>query len=170
MVYLKQLKSILFHKWHVLRVGLIVGKIPLWRLLLHDWSKFSPTEFIYYARYKYGNGLSANKYKPKWAKSWLHHLHHNPHHPEHWLLSWRGDPKFYDDVGESIAPWVVVLPMPDAYVSEMIADMMATSKEFTGSYDITKWLSENISKMRLHSESEIQLKHLAREACKKLSD
>lgn len=35
---------ILKHKWFVLLAGLEVG-VPLWRLIIHDWSKFTPAEF-----------------------------------------------------------------------------------------------------------------------------
>lgn len=152
MVYWKQLKSLLFHKWHVLKAGLMIGGIPLWRLILHDWSKFAPVEYINYSRYKYGI-----KSIDGWAKAWLHHLHHNPHHPEHWVLSWRGDPSWYDALGESIAEYVTLLPMPETYVREMVADMIATSKEITGSNVIAVWLNENGPKMRLHPDTIVRL-------------
>ncbi len=143
----------------------MVGNIPLWRLIVHDWSKFSPIEFVNYAQYKYGVRYKGEegKYKRLWAVSWLHHLHHNPHHPEHWLLSWRGDSDFYDDLGESAARFVTVLPMPETYVCEMIVDFMATSKEKTGSYDITEWANTNVPKMRLHRDTITRLNDVMRE-------
>lgn len=155
-IYWKQLKSLLFHKWHVLRVGvLVVGNIPLWRLVVHDWSKFSFVEFVYYAQYKYEIRYKSQeqRYKRRWAAAWLHHLHHNPHHPEHWLLSWGGDPDFYDDLGESAARFVTVLPMPEIYVREMVVDFIATSKERTGSYDISKWVNTHVPEMQLHQDT-----------------
>jgi len=148
MIYWKQFKSLLTHKWYVLKAGLFVGGIPLWRLIIHDWSKFMPVEFINYSHFKYGV-----KDKKQWAKAWLHHLHHNPHHPEHWILSWRGDPKYYDDLAEPIAEFVSVQPMSETYVREMVADMLATSKEVTGNWDIAVWLNKNGSSMRLHNEA-----------------
>jgi len=157
-IYLEQLKSLMFHKWHVLKVGLIVGNIPLWRLVIHDWSKFAPVEFINYSRYKYGV-----KNKAEWAKAWFHHLHHNPHHPEHWLLSWRGNPNFYDGLGESRGPFITTLAMPEIYVREMIVDFMATSKELTGSYDISLWLNQNGPAMLLHNDTEIRLDRIMTE-------
>lgn len=157
-IYWEQLKSLLFHKWHVFKVGWMIGYIPLWRLIVHDWSKFSPVEFINYSRYKYGI-----KSIDGWAKAWLHHLHHNPHHPEYWLLSWRGDPDYYSGFGKSVAPFVTALPMPETYVREMVADMMATSKEISGSYDTTVWLDENRAKMQLHDETIVKLNDVMRE-------
>ncbi len=165
MVYWEQFKSVLFHKWHVFRVGLMIGGIPLWRLIFHDWSKFSPTELFGYA----GN-IGGVVSKERWAKSWLHHLHHNPHHPEHWVLSWRGNPDFYNEVGEPAAEFITVLPMPETYVREMVADMMATGKKVTGSYDIAMWLNENGPKMRLHSDTVARLDRVMREVGYFLTD
>ena len=142
----------MFHKWHVLKAGLILGNIPLWRLIIHDLSKLYPVEFINYSRYKYGV-----KSKAEWAKAWFHHLHHNPHHPEYWLLSWRGNPNFYDGLGESRGPFRTMLAMPETYVREMVVDFMATSKELTGSYDISRWLNQSGPEMLLHNDTKIRL-------------
>ena len=151
MIYLKYLRSLLFHKWYVFLAGNLLN-VPLWRLIIHDWSKFTPIEFFGYA----GNigGVSS---KEKWAIAWLHHLHHNPHHPEHWVLSWRGDPNYYDDLGEVVADFVTVLPMPKTYVHEMIADMLATGKMVTGHWDMATWLNANGPSMNLHSNT---IKHI----------
>lgn len=147
MIYWKQLKSLLLHKWYVFLVGRRVG-VSLWRLVIHDWSKFMPVEFVNYARYKYGV-----KDTREWSKAWLHHLHYNPHHPEHWLLSWHGNPNFYDEVGEYISSFVTLLPMPETYVREMIADMSATSKAITGSWNISSWLNKNGPDMHFRDET-----------------
>ena len=40
--HLRYLSYVLRHKWYVLWAGLWLG-VPLWRLLIHDWSKFSRT-------------------------------------------------------------------------------------------------------------------------------
>lgn len=148
MIYLKQLKVLLIHKWYVFRIGLTIGNIPLWRLLIHDWSKFTPTEFIPYARYKFRDGG-----RKEWSIGWKHHLHHNPHHPEHWVLLWHGDPKFYSDIGNDIGKYISVLPMPEIFVREMLADMHATSKQISGDYDISRWLNNNGPKMFFHPDT-----------------
>lgn len=146
-IYWKQLKSVLLHKWYVLQAGRLTD-VPLWRLLIHDWSKFTPVELVNYSRWKY-----SNKSKRGWAIAWLNHLHHNAHHPEHWVLSWRGNPEFYNNIASPIAPFVTLLPMPEIYVREMLADMMATSKQVTGSWDIANWLNQNGPGMHLHDET-----------------
>lgn len=47
--HLKYLSYVLRHKWFVLVAGLKTGA-PLWRLLIHDWSKFLPCEWGPYTR------------------------------------------------------------------------------------------------------------------------
>ena len=43
-------KYLLKHKWHVLRAGLKLN-VPLWRLVVHDWSKLTPIEWFAYTAY-----------------------------------------------------------------------------------------------------------------------
>ena len=52
MVYFKYLSYVLRHRWFVFIECCKLG-IP-WRGLVHDLSKFIPSEFIPYARYFYG--------------------------------------------------------------------------------------------------------------------
>ena len=148
-VYLRFLWSLLRHKWFVLQAGLEVGCIPLWRLIAHDWSKFTLVEFGRYARWHFSDVGD----KEQWAAAWLHHQGLNPHHPEYWLLSWRGDPDFYDGVGEKVADYIVALPMPMTYVREFIADLMGASRAYTGSWDISAWLNREGLKWYLHSDT-----------------
>ncbi len=155
-VYQKQAKSLSFHKWHIIKAGLLVGGISLRRLLIHDMSKLSRIEFANYSRFKYGI-----KSIDGWAQAWLHHLHHNKHHPEYWFLSWHGeDPDFYHGLGKHVAPFVTVLAMPRIYVREMIVDWMATSMEKTGSYDIAAWLNEHGPKMNIHDDTLVRLDNI----------
>jgi hypothetical protein len=145
--YLHQLRAILLHRYYFFRAGSFLG-LPLWLLLAHDLSKFVPVEFVNYSRWKYGAQDKAG-----WARGWLHHLHVNKHHPEYWVVSWSGDPDFYSGIGERVADCINVLPMPEMYVKEMIADWMATSKERTGSYDIAGWVNENGPKRFFHDDT-----------------
>lgn len=157
MIYLKFLWSLLRHKWFVLRASRLV-RVPLWRAVIHDWSKFLPIEFVNYARWHFGiRSLDG------WARAWGHHQNHNPHHPEYWLLSWRGDPDFYRGLSQRVADFVVVLPMPEIYVREMIADFLGTSRAYTGSWDIDEWLDENKPKMILHDETVMLIAVVMRE-------
>lgn len=157
MIYWEQFKSVLIHKWFVFLAGRLTG-VSFWRLIIHDWSKFTPVELFGYAG-NIGGAVS----KEKWAKSWLHHLHHNPHHPEHWILSWRGDPEFYNQLAEPIAPFVGLLPMSEIFVREMIADMMGTSKKMTGSWNIANWLNQNGPNQHFHDDTIIIIDKVMKE-------
>ena len=147
MVYWQQFKSLWKHKYFVLFIGLEL-KVPIWRLIVHDWSKFLPIEFFRYARWKFGDATNE-----EWARGWLHHLHCSPHHPEHWILSWHGNPAFYDKVGEKIDRFVTVVPMPEVHVREMLADMHATGKEVTGHWDISAWFNATGPYTYFHSKT-----------------
>lgn len=50
--HLRYLSYVVRHKWFVLLAGLRV-RAPLWRLLIHDWSKFTPSEWGPYVRFFY---------------------------------------------------------------------------------------------------------------------
>lgn len=50
---LAYLRYMLRHKWYVFLAGLVVGA-PLWRLLVHDWTKFLPREWGPYVMKFYG--------------------------------------------------------------------------------------------------------------------
>jgi hypothetical protein len=164
MIYLEQLWLVLLHKWYVFLAGQIT-KAPFWRLVIHDWSKFGLTEMFGYA----GN-IGGKVSKKRWAKSWLHHLHCNPHHPEHWILSWHGNSEFYNELAEPIAPFVVLLPIPETYVREMVADWMGASKMITGSWDISNWLNKNGPNMYLHDDTIVLIDKIMKEIGYQLTD
>ncbi len=148
MIYLRYLWSLLRHKWFILRASRLTG-LPLWRAIIHDWSKFLPVEFVNYAKWHFGTKSLAG-----WAKAWGHHQHHNPHHPEYWVLAWHGeDPDFYRSLGRRVTDFVTVLPMPEVYVREMIADLLAASRTYTGSWNIGNWLNEHGPRMILHDDA-----------------
>ncbi len=79
------LKTVLLHKYWVFRYALAAG-IPF-RGLLHDLSKFSPTEFGQSVRYYTGSrspihyAREANSF----STAWLHHRGRNRHHFEYWV-------------------------------------------------------------------------------------
>ena len=133
MLKLKYLKTLLAHKWFVFRGGLMVGKIPLWRLIVHDWSKFTPWEFGRYARSFCGNyGVSPvdrDAISADFAIAWLSHENKNPHHVGFWT------PRTGQFHG-------IHLRMPDTFVREMVADLLGASRAYTGSWIMTDWLND----------------------------
>lgn len=133
---LKHITKTLEHKWYVLIAGLKVGA-PLWRLIIHDWSKFTPAEAPHYARQFYGK---PEDFSYKFAKAWNHHIHCNPHHWEHWVCI----------SGRDKGP----LPMPVPLVLEMVADWMGASRAYSGKWPQSlytwDWWQKNWSKIELH--------------------
>jgi hypothetical protein len=97
--HLRYLGYVLRHKWWVFVAGLYVGA-PLWRLLIHDWSKFLPSEWFAYVRHFYtevaprsdeplGRALISRNAKRAAAfdAAWNRHQKRNPHHWQFWLLT-----------------------------------------------------------------------------------
>lgn len=146
-MYLKYFWRVLIHKWYVLCAGF--WTVPIWRLLWHDYSKLSKTEFGPYARrFCSGRaGLTDHSADPdEWQRAWLHHWHKNPHHWEHWVR--------ISDHG------VIPLKMPLTYVLEMIADWKGAGKAYTGSNDCKPWYLANRDKMVLHPHTQAQIEDL----------
>lgn len=120
------------HRWVVFKLCLRVGE-P-WRGLVHDLSKYSPTEF--FEGVKYFNG----KHSPivdcrkdiGYSKAWLHHKGRNKHHAEYW----------FDPFSPEKTPI-----MPYKYVAEMLCDKLAAGivykgKEWTKEYELQYWLHD----------------------------
>lgn len=118
------------HKWFVFLAGLKTGA-PIWRLIIHDWSKFMPCEWLPYAEYFYGQ-----KNQIAFDRAWLHHQHLNPHHWQHWVLN--------EDCGD-----LKCLPIPEHFVREMVADWAGAGRAITGSWDILPWYNKNRGKIQM---------------------
>lgn len=133
---MKYFKQTLIHKWWVLIAGLRLGGIPLWRLLIHDWTKFTPAELPHYNRQFFGD-----KNDPVgFAKAWNHHESHNPHHWGYWIArsgKYMGQP----------------LPMPKTYVREMVADWWGAGRTYNHSWNMTKWLTNSLPNIILHEDT-----------------
>lgn len=113
-------KTILKHKWEVFLLSVKVG-IPF-RGLLHDLSKFSPTEFIVGARF-YSGKRSPNEGERAeigYSTAWIHHKGKERHHFEHW--------RDYDPKTGIERP----VEMPLIFLKEMFCDRVAASKVYMG--------------------------------------
>ena len=111
----KHLHLINKHKWLVFKLSIKAG-IP-WQGLVHDLSKYSPTEFI--ESIKYFNGkrspISISKQENGYSKAWLHHKGRNKHHFEYW----------YDFNTPDKTPVI-----PYKYTVEMICDTIAAGMAY----------------------------------------
>ena len=132
MKLIKHIKLVLKHKWVVFKFCCKVG-IP-WRGFMHDWSKFSPTEFVESVKYYDGHKspIKVCKEENGYSEAWLHHKGRNKHHPEYWI--------------DLSLPGKTVI-MPYKYAAEMICDKLAAGmaykgKDFTKEYELEYWKKE----------------------------
>lgn len=110
------------HRYLVMKGCFAVG---LYRQgLLHDLSKYSPTEFLVGARYYQGfrSPNNAEREEKGYSSSWLHHKGRNKHHFEYWI-----DFNPRAEHGESL---LMPAKMPGRYVAEMLMDRIAASKVY----------------------------------------
>ena len=98
-----------------------------WQGLVHDLSKYGPTEFISSAKYFQGNKspIEAEKEAIGYSAAWLHHKSHNKHHWEYWTD--------FDDNGN-----IVCADIPINYIVEMVCDYIAAGKV----YSKEKWTEQ----------------------------
>ena len=120
------------HKWVVFRLCLKVGE-P-WRGLVHDLSKYSPTEFWESVHYFDGthSPIIDCKKENGYSKAWLHHKGRNKHHSEYWI--------------DLDAPEKTPI-MPYPYLAEMLCDKLAAGiiyegKSWTKEYELEYWNRE----------------------------
>lgn len=113
----KHFITITKHKLVVFKLCCIAGE-P-WRGFMHDWSKYSPTEFWESAKYYNGkySPIHACRRLNGYSKAWLHHKGRNKHHHEYW----------YDYNTEQKTPI-----MPYKYAVEMICDNLAAGIVYNG--------------------------------------
>ena len=102
-------------------------KVGLYRQgLLHDLSKYSPSEFLVGCKYFQGN-MSPNNAEREakgYSSAWLHHKGRNKHHLEYWIdydIS-RAKDKEHGGMGG--------MKMPVRYVVEMFIDRVSASKNY----------------------------------------
>lgn len=146
--HLLYLIYLLRHKWYVLAAGVALG-VPLWRLVIHDWSKFTRAEWGPYVQRFFGP--SSHWTALAFDLAWEHHWQHNPHHWNYWLRP--------EEDGTMRPNW-----MPETYVREMVADWIGTGKAL-GKPDALGWYEANKDRIQLHESSRFlarQLLSLAR--------
>ena len=120
MNFFKHFSTITKHRHAVIRHCFKVG-IPL-RGLLHDLSKYSPSEFIVGAKFYTGNRSpnEGERAEYGYSSAWLHHKGRNRHHFEYWTD--------YNPATKRVEP----VKMPIIFVKEMFCDRIAASKIYQG--------------------------------------
>ena len=148
--YLTYLLYVIRHKWFVFMQCCKFG-IP-WLGVIHDWSKFLPSEFIPYAQYFYNPDGSPKQirdetgyYKPidtgdpAFDFAWLLHQKRNKHHWQWWVVT--------ENNGG-----IRVFPILEKYCLEMVADWIGAGRA-QGTPDIVKWYIENRDKMIFYTST-----------------
>ena len=112
----------------------------------HDISKYSKEEFESYQRHFTPANNTDRNLESDFNKAWLHHIHNNPHHPEHWVL--------FDYKDKSI----IITPMPDEYIIEMICDWIAMGIKFNNT--AYNWYNKSKYNIPLHNDTKIKVENL----------
>ena len=115
-------KTITYHKYLVAKGCFRIGLYK--QGILHDLSKYSPSEFRVGMKYYQGTRSPNNAEREDlgYSGAWLHHKGRNKHHYEYWI-----------DYSMPAAPGSMIpVPMPDQYIAEMIMDRIAASKVYKG--------------------------------------
>jgi len=142
---LKHLKTILTHKWYVGKYCFKYGLF--WQGLVHDLSKFSPTEFLESIKYYTGTSspIDACKKDKGYSMAWFHHRGRNPHHPEYWV----------DNFDKGMEPKIKI---PWKYMLEMFCDFCGAGIAYgkTGKLDTKReclWWDTRRKTVVMHPES-----------------
>lgn len=138
-------KTILIHKKEVFSLCCIAG-IP-WQGIIHDLSKFSPTEFLESAKYFTGtkSPIMACKDENGYSLAWQHHKGRNPHHAEYWV--------------DKLYSGGIPIKIPYKYQVEMVCDIIAASKTYNG-HNFTRnmpyeyWVNKLKGTTLMHKDSQ----------------
>lgn len=112
---IKHFKKICIHKYWVCKYCWSFGLY--WQGIVHDLSKFSPTEFIESVKYYQGDRspiVACKEANNGISQAWLHHKGRNKHHFEYWF-----------DEGKC-------LPVPYKYTIEALADYLGAARAYMG--------------------------------------
>lgn len=137
---------VLRHKWFVFLECCRAG-VPL-RGLLHDLSKFRPSEFVPCARHFYGRRARQVRDKTGYYKptdtgdrafdfAWLLHQKRSDHHWQWWVLPENGG-------------GLVAIEMTRQAVIEMVCDWKGAARAQSSKASVTQWYQANGGRMILN--------------------
>lgn len=128
--------------------------------LLHDMSKYSPTEFLVGCRYYKGymSPNNAERADRGYSSAWLHHKGRNKHHLEYWIdyAVSNGDDKAHTKM--------VGMKMPIRYVCEMFIDRVSASKNYQKEKYTDKsaleYYEKSVDHYMIHPDTKAMLEYL----------
>ena len=158
MKWLGHLKTVILHKYWVFRYALLAG-IP-WRGLVHDLSKFSPTEFGESIHYYTGHRspILLAREMNNYSRAWLHHKGCNNHHLEYW-------------VDNSADGKLISVPMPFLCALELVCDRLGAAraylrKEFSVADQLQNLIRENEFSPLVHPQTQLFIRLMFEELAK----
>lgn len=128
--------------------------------LLHDMSKYSPTEFLVGCRYYKGymSPNNAERADRGYSSAWLHHKGRNKHHLEYWIdyAVSNGDDKAHTKMEG--------MKMPIRYVCEMFIDRVSASKNYQKEKYTDKsaleYYEKSVDHYMIHPDTKAMLEYL----------
>ena len=119
----RHFKKICVHKYYVGKYCFKAGLY--WQGIVHDLSKFSPTEFVESVKYYQGDvsPIVACKKENGYSMAWFHHRGRNLHHYECWVDNF--DNYFSGDK-------LTLIKMPYKYAVEMLCDYLGAGQAYMG--------------------------------------
>lgn len=119
----RHFKKICVHKYYVGKFCFQAGLY--WQGIVHDLSKFSPTEFNESVKYYQGDvsPIVACKKENGYSMAWFHHRGRNLHHYECWVDNF--DNYFSGDK-------LTLIRMPYKYALELICDYLGAGMAYMG--------------------------------------
>jgi len=121
-----------------------------WLGIIHDWSKFLPSEYIACADFFYGNNEEKKRTKESYYHhdgedlnfdmAWFYHQKRNKHHWQSWVI--------INDTGD-----VKCFPIPDRYRREMLGDWWGARRAQGQQRSVRDWYLEHKEEMKFHNET-----------------
>jgi hypothetical protein len=148
----KHFVTVTRHRWLVRQGCFQVGLY--WQGLVHDLSKYSPTEFGVGAKYYQGTRSpnNAEREDKGYSEAWMHHKGRNPHHYEYWT-----DMNLQTRCYESV-------PVPRKYLAEMIMHRRAACKVYQGDKytdaSALIYLQKGVDRIRMHPQTQRELEYI----------
>ena len=156
---LGHLSTVTEHKFLVMKHCFAVGLYA--QGILHDLSKFSPTEFLNGCMYYQGGTRSPNNGERDvkgYSEAWMHHKGRNRHHYEFWN-DYRKDAK----PGEYP---ITSVQMPRRFVAEMLMDRIAASKTYKKEaytqHEPLKYFQNGKGTVLMHPQTRKELERMLR--------
>lgn len=147
---LKYLRLTVVHKWFVLVAGVKIG-CPIWRLVIHDWTKLIPQNLYHYGKQFFGDADDAEGF----VRTWVRHQNAHDHHWEFWI------PRTGHNRCSPPYPANKPIPMPRDAVLEMVADWLGASKAYGEGCPLSNktwpWLESEYHTILIHPRTRLVL-------------